>query len=381
MVISSPGARERSSETRSAVEPISVPSTPAITSPVSIPAASAAEPGVTEVTTRAVVVLGGHAQEGEPGLSVVDELTHDRADGRRGDRESERVGVARRRDAGGIDPDHLAGGVDERAARVSGGDGGIRLDQVDVGAVLIEVAVNRRHDAGRHGVLEAERIAERDGELADARQLGSELRGGQIGPVDPDDGEIRVGIGGHNLGGNLISRGELNLHVLGPLDNVVVRHDEPTGAVPDDAGALCSALRRLHEDGHDGRLEAIDERRNEVEVAPGGNQGRRKGSRRRRGGGGRRSGRSAAPRGNHCEWNKGKCQQASFCHAWSDTRPPVEPGNVRIKRRERRVKRRAPRRESPPRARRRAGRRSPRPRARRGRRTGRSRRERALPPQ
>ena len=64
-------------------------------------------------------------------------------------------------------------------------------------ALAAQRAAERRDHAGRDGRLEAERVADRDRELADPRREGAvdrqvrQRRGRrQRGRVDPDDGEV-----------------------------------------------------------------------------------------------------------------------------------------------------------------------------------------------
>ena len=87
------------------------------------------------------------------------QLVDHRHRGLRRHREADADRTAGRRDDRGVDADHLAFEVEQRPARVAAIDGGVGLDVVVVGARL-DVAIARRHDAGRHGAAEAERIAD-----------------------------------------------------------------------------------------------------------------------------------------------------------------------------------------------------------------------------
>ena len=76
----------------------------------------------------------------------------------------------------GVDPDHRAGGVDQRAAGVARVDRGVGLHGVDhrVGvrpaALQPHRAVLGRHDAGGHRAGQAERRADRDHRVADGER-------------------------------------------------------------------------------------------------------------------------------------------------------------------------------------------------------------------
>ena len=80
---------------------------------------------------------------------------------------------AGRREDRGVDADHVAVDVEGGAARIALVDRRVDLDVVVIGSGA-DVAAARRHDAGRHGAAEAERIADRHDPVADARRLVAE---------------------------------------------------------------------------------------------------------------------------------------------------------------------------------------------------------------
>ena len=82
--------------------------------------------------------------------------------------------AAGRREDRGVDADHVAVDVEGRAAGIAAVDRRVDLDEVVIGAGA-DVAAARRDDAGRHGAAEAERIADREHPVADARRLLGEL--------------------------------------------------------------------------------------------------------------------------------------------------------------------------------------------------------------
>ena len=100
-------------------------------------------------------------------------------------------------------------------------------------------------DAGRQRQIEAERIADGVGHLADLQVLRAADRDGSelaLGRVDVQDGEILVGRGADQRGptGGVI--GQRDVSGLGILDDVKIR-DDVAALVPDEAGA--GALRHF----------------------------------------------------------------------------------------------------------------------------------------
>jgi hypothetical protein len=96
-----------------------------------------------------------------------------------------------------VDPYHVSVDVEERPAAVSGVDGGVRLDEMPIHAILgSNRAVQSTHHACRHGVGQPERVADRydglsDHEVFSVSQLC--LREFLLS-VDLDDRQIGTGI-------------------------------------------------------------------------------------------------------------------------------------------------------------------------------------------
>src|SRR5262249_40377399 len=110
----------------------------------------------------------------------------------RGDREAD---AAPAPDDHRIDPEDLPLEVAERPARGAGVDARSGLEIVLDRVPPQAAAPLRAEDAGGHGVAEAERRADRDDPLADARRVAvRELRGDEPRRVDFDDREIRLRI-------------------------------------------------------------------------------------------------------------------------------------------------------------------------------------------
>src|SRR5439155_845388 len=128
----------------------------------------------------------------------------------------------------------------------------------------------RRHRAG-----EAERVADRDHQLADAQPVGvAELGRCQVRGGDADDREVGERIAAHHLEGKLAAVGEGRGAPVGALDHVRRRQREAVGR-DDDAGA-CSlrppstaqALRDAQ--ARDRGCEPVGHRRHDRRVGVGG---------------------------------------------------------------------------------------------------------------
>src|SRR5262249_59663586 len=102
---------------------------------------------------------------------------------------------ARRREDRGIDPDPVAVHVEGGAAGFALGDRRVDLQEVVVGAGA-DVAAASGHNAGGYGAAEAERIADCEHPIADARSLVRELDVGKvIAALDLDQSKVGARIG------------------------------------------------------------------------------------------------------------------------------------------------------------------------------------------
>ena len=120
-----------------------------------------------------------HADPAARHRALVLELGDDRLHGVGRDREGDADRAAGRREDRGVDADHIAFDVEGRAAGIALVHRRVDLDEVVIGAGA-DVAAARRHDAGGHGAAEAERIADREHPVADARRLVGELDVGEV---------------------------------------------------------------------------------------------------------------------------------------------------------------------------------------------------------
>src|SRR5690242_10551291 len=99
-----------------------------------------------------------------------------------------------------VDADHLAAQVEGRAARVAAVYRRVDLDEIVV-RTLVDVAPERRDDAGRHRAAEPERIADRHHPIANLRFIAvAPADKGQLIPgIDLDQGEVGLFVAPHDL--------------------------------------------------------------------------------------------------------------------------------------------------------------------------------------
>jgi len=171
-------------------------------------------------------------------FSVGDELVVDADDGGGGQREADAFEAAAAGIDGGVDADNFAGHIDQRAAGISGVDGGVGLQEAlelvaDVGAIF------GADDSGGDGGVQAEGAAEGEHPVADLYAVRiSELGDGKIAVgVDLDHREIGVLVKADYVAivfGGIAVEDDLNFGGL--VDDVIVGEDE-TLFVDDHAGA------------------------------------------------------------------------------------------------------------------------------------------------
>src|SRR5262249_4688226 len=154
--------------------------------------------------------VAGGGQLADDGLGEVDgnrETNADRATAAAQDR--------------GVDADDLAARVDERATAVARVDRRVGLDEVVVGAAAND-APGGAHDAGRHRLLEAERIANRHHGLADfQRRRVTERDGRQAVRIDLQERQVGARITADDAAGQLAAIRQLHANLRGAVDDVV----------------------------------------------------------------------------------------------------------------------------------------------------------------
>jgi hypothetical protein len=189
-------------------------------------------------------VLHEEARPRAPHLAVGDEVAHHAPHAVDGDGEADPLRLAV---DGGGDADQLALDVEERAAGVARVDRGVGLDEVGESALLVaERAADGAHHARRHRVREAEGVADRDHRLADhqVRRAAEGDVGEVAARLHAQHGQVRVGVGAHQLGVELAPVGERHMDAARAHDDVHVGDDGAVG-VDDHARAEARRLEAL----------------------------------------------------------------------------------------------------------------------------------------
>lgn len=139
--------------------------------------------------------------------------------------------ILRAHDNGGVDADDLGARTHERPARIAGIERGVRLDDVaDQPAVLgAERAPDGTDDPGGHGRLEAERVADGDGDLARANvlRIAQQSRGQRVRRLTPEDREIGIGIAAEHTRAEPATIRQAERDIAGAIDDVIVGQDQP----------------------------------------------------------------------------------------------------------------------------------------------------------
>src|SRR5262245_22958949 len=212
---------------------------------------------------RAVAVRRRDAAGYDAEVRAVDRLAllqprDDLADGVRRDREADAdvavPGLAGRRDLR-VHADHARVRVEQRAARVAGVDRRVGLDDlVDLGAVgRADVAPEAGDDPRGRGPVEAERVADGDGGVADlhAARVGERERVDvrRVGRRDLQDRQVGGRVRAEDRGVDAVAVGpEADRDLTRPADDVGVRDERPV-AVEEEA----RPGRAAGADRHDGR--------------------------------------------------------------------------------------------------------------------------------
>ena len=176
---------------------------------------------------RVVDRLNAHTEPTAARLVILLELIDHRHDARRGGGEADADRPAGRRKDRGVDADHFALHVEQRAARIALVDRGVGLQEVVVWTA-VDVSIARRDDARGHGFAEAEGIADRHHAVADAHLVAvAELhRLQRLVALDLEHGNVHLGILTDDLRLQLAPVGEDHHDVVGVADDVIVGDDD-----------------------------------------------------------------------------------------------------------------------------------------------------------
>src|SRR5262249_34734583 len=197
-------------------------------------------------------VLDLHAEIAALDDAVLEQLLHDvlRQVGR--DRQADALEAPAARLDRRADADHLTFQADERAAGVARVDRRIGLEKVLV-HVHAQAAALAADNAVRHRADQSERRADREHAIADLHLFAvAQLQVRQVVLcLDADDGKVAFRVGLDVLGREFATVLQLDGHLVGSLDNVVVGKDdalgvnEETGAEAETARAVTGVLLRL----------------------------------------------------------------------------------------------------------------------------------------
>ena len=171
-------------------------------------------------------------------FAVIENLAHHAARHVDGNGKSDSFIAARSvRKDGGVDSDQFAAIVHQRAAGIAGVNRRIGLDKIFVIFDTQISAVHGADDSHGDGLADAKRIADGQSIVAHLHLGGiTDRDGGESASVHLQHGNVRLGIGSHDLGLQLAFVGERDANVGGAVDDVVVRQNVAVRA-HDDAGA------------------------------------------------------------------------------------------------------------------------------------------------
>ena len=138
-----------------------------------------------------------------------------------------------------VDADHLTGGIDQGAAAVAGVHRCIGLDVGNPLAVTDRIeAADGADDAGRHGVVQAEGIADGNGPFPRLELVGvAQGRHRQVVGHHFHHRHVGEGVGAENLALETASVRQGHRHLIGTTHHVLIGEDQAAGP-GDEAGAL-----------------------------------------------------------------------------------------------------------------------------------------------
>ena len=167
--------------------------------------------------------------------SLRHELGHIGRDGKADADRAAGLGINR-----GVDPHQMPIEIDERAARIARIYRRICLDEEFIIGTLDPGAGERRHNAAGNSLADAERIADRQHEIADFEGIGiGEGDGGEHGLggiTDAQHSQIGLGVLDHHIDGKLAAIGQRDAHIGGAFNDVAIGEDHPA-RIDNDARA------------------------------------------------------------------------------------------------------------------------------------------------
>ena len=183
-----------------------------------------------------VIVCPANLQAAAPHATLAHQRRSDVGSDVDADRETDALRAAGDRR---VDADDAARAVDERAARVAGIQRCIGLDHAldESPRARAQAAAERADDAGGHGRLVAERIADRDDELSDAQRGGAaESRVREAAAGESQHRDIRFRVVADQRRRDFAAVGQRRAQLARAVGDVAVRQQIAVGRV-EHAGA------------------------------------------------------------------------------------------------------------------------------------------------
>lgn len=147
--------------------------------------------------------------------------------------------AAARREDRGVDPDKLAVEVQQRAAGIAAVNRGVGLNEILQPFKVQAAAAKGRDNAGCGGLAKAERVADGDGEVADAKFI--RVSNGDLRQVvwlnQLQQSDIALFIAPDQFGIELTAIVQLDADLLRLIDDVVIGQHIAFRRVDDNAGA------------------------------------------------------------------------------------------------------------------------------------------------
>ncbi|KPY93045.1 Uncharacterized protein ALO94_05565 [Pseudomonas syringae pv. spinaceae] len=166
------------------------------------------------------------AQPAANDLTVFDDRLHDihRQLGR--DSEADALRAAGLGKDRGIDADQIASGIHQRTARVAGVDGCVGLNEVFIRVQAQLVTPSGADDAHRHGLADAERVADGQCHVADTNAVGArDGNGWQVFQIDFQDRKVGFRVVANDSGDGFAAVLERHHDLVRASGDVVIGQD------------------------------------------------------------------------------------------------------------------------------------------------------------
>ena len=146
-----------------------------------------------------------------------------------------------------VHADDFAARIDQRPAGIARVQRRVGLDDVvhQPARTGPERPAQRADHARRHGVLEAVRIADGDGQLAHPQLVGiAEPHRFEVRRINPDDRQVRVRVCADEMRVRVPAIGQRDFNLVRAVDHVAVGQDEPVRRDDESRAAAASLVPR-----------------------------------------------------------------------------------------------------------------------------------------